>query len=514
MAPSSLISASLLCFVTFALAAPINPKDILVRLKSEETCCTALEYFLPEKVVFQTESNYFKSQTSFYSAQEQSIKPSCIVIPTSKQDVSTAVTILNVGFQASIPGCSFAVRGGGHTPFAGAANIEGGVTLDMQSMNSVTIASNKQSAVIGAGNRFGNAYGPFDDQDLAMIGGRLTTVGAGGLLTGGGVSFFSGLYGLACNNILSHEVVLSNGTILTASPTSHPDLHRALKGGSNNLAVVTSFTVSLHDQPAFWGGSISQPVTNKDAAISFMASFSRSETYDRNAALIFTFVWVSGLPLSIIHYATYANGSATWPPPAFAPLDAQPKLSSSIRKEKISSFATELANEANLFKGLPNMFLTVSFVNDGGAKAEEYMSKVVQLSDQVTKDLLLVVGFALTLTFQPLPHVLYSQDASSNVLGLDRFEDDLINVLYVTSWTLALDNEIVYARLKVLEQDLVALSREMGISNDWLYLNYAAGWQDPIESYGEASVGFLRDVGRRYDGAGIFQRGVPGGFKL
>ena len=46
------------------------------------------------------------------------------------------------------------------------------------------------------------------------------------------------------------------------------------------------------------------------------------------------------------------------------------------------------------------------------------------------------------------------------------------------------------------------------------YLNYAAAYQHPLESYGADKLRFLRDVSRRYDPKGVFQRQVPGGFKL
>jgi hypothetical protein len=75
--------------------------------------CTALSYYLPNKVAAVADTRYAASLLSYYSGQEQSILPTCIVIPTSAQDVSTAVTILNIGFQANIPGCKFAVRGAG-----------------------------------------------------------------------------------------------------------------------------------------------------------------------------------------------------------------------------------------------------------------------------------------------------------------------------------------------------------------------------------------------------------------
>jgi hypothetical protein len=82
-------------------------------IKTDCTQCTALDHFLPGKVAFATNLTYTTSQITFWSAQEQSLHPSCIVIPTSTQDVSTAVTVLNVGYQAAIPGCKFAVRGAG-----------------------------------------------------------------------------------------------------------------------------------------------------------------------------------------------------------------------------------------------------------------------------------------------------------------------------------------------------------------------------------------------------------------
>ena len=56
---------------------------------------------------------YQSSQLSFWSAQEQALQPTCIVIPTSAQDVSLAVTLLSLGYEAGVPGCQFAVRGAG-----------------------------------------------------------------------------------------------------------------------------------------------------------------------------------------------------------------------------------------------------------------------------------------------------------------------------------------------------------------------------------------------------------------
>lgn len=170
--------------------------------------CATLNYFLPGKVVNTSQPTYQSSQSSFWSAQEQDLRPACIVIPTSTQDVSTAVVVLSAGFQASIPDCKFAIRGGGystlsssekprlnicrHTPHAGAANIEGGVTIDLQSMNQVTVSGDKKFVSVGPGNRWENVYSVLDNLGLAMLGGRAATVGVAGLLTGGKLGSLNG----------------------------------------------------------------------------------------------------------------------------------------------------------------------------------------------------------------------------------------------------------------------------------------------------------------------------------
>jgi len=76
-----------------------------------------LSYFLPGKVFSKTliplPVKYLNSQLSYWSAQEQALKPSCIVIPESDQDVQTAVAVLHVGNLAGVASCKFAVRSGG-----------------------------------------------------------------------------------------------------------------------------------------------------------------------------------------------------------------------------------------------------------------------------------------------------------------------------------------------------------------------------------------------------------------
>ena len=100
------------------------------------------------------------------------------------------------------------------------------------------------------------------------------------------------------------------------------------------------------------------------------------------------------------------------------------------------------------------------------------------------------------------------------MLGLDRFTDDSINALAVVSWALPTDDATVYAAVQQLFDDAVAKAKSMGVWNEFIYLNYAAPWQKPITSYGQANKNFLQSVSKEYDPNSLFQKAVPGGFKL
>lgn len=130
---------------------------------------------------------YKNSLASYWSLQEVTLTPQCVVEPQSTKDVSTAVFVLSLlsrrtNFSSE---CQFAIRGAGHTPWPGAANIQGGVTIDLAGLNAVDVSPNQSVTGIGAGNRWVNVYTKLDALGLAVPGGRVADIGVGGLTTGG-----------------------------------------------------------------------------------------------------------------------------------------------------------------------------------------------------------------------------------------------------------------------------------------------------------------------------------------
>ncbi len=193
-------------------------------------------------------------------------RPGVIARCISSADVQVVVTF------AKEQGLALSIRGGGHN-IAGLALCDGGVTIDFSLMKEVRVDARVGTAVAQPGATWGEFDREAQRFGLATTGGAVSTTGIAGLTLGGGLGWLMGRCGYTIDNLLSAEVVLHDGTVVTASESSHSELFWALRGGGGNFGVVTSLEYRLHPVGLVWAGLIVHPLERLRLMLRFYRDF-------------------------------------------------------------------------------------------------------------------------------------------------------------------------------------------------------------------------------------------------
>lgn len=127
-----------------------------------------------------------------------------------------------------------------------------------------------------------------------------------------------------------------------------------------------------------------------------------------------------------------------------------------------------------------------------------------------------VPGIVWSISLEPLPAAIYGRAPTGhNMMGLPSdTEKALVVTLLSATWDNVTDDARVEEAAKTLFAGIEADAHHLNAYHPFVYLNYAAQWQDPIASYGPESVSRLQRISREVDPTGVFQRMVPGGFKI
>lgn len=179
-------------------------------------------------------------------------RPAAILKCSCAEDVARGV------LAAREFGLPLSIKGGGHS-VAGNAVCDGGLMLDMSPMKRITVDPERGVAVAGAGLTLGEFDAATSRYGLATTLGVVSMTGIAGLTLGGGIGWLNGKHGLACDNVVSMDVVTADGQVRTASAGQHQDLFWALRGGGGNFGAVVSFTYRLHPVSMVLAGPISYP---------------------------------------------------------------------------------------------------------------------------------------------------------------------------------------------------------------------------------------------------------------
>lgn len=150
-------------------------------------------------------------------------------------------------------GLPLAVRGGGHN-VAGNAVCDGGLVIDLRDLKAIRVDPVHRTARAEGGVTWGEFDRETQAFGLATTGGVVSTTGIAGLTLGGGIGWLARSYGLACDNLVSVDLVTADGQLRTVSAEEHADLFWGLRGGGGNFGVATALEFRLHPVGPVLGG--------------------------------------------------------------------------------------------------------------------------------------------------------------------------------------------------------------------------------------------------------------------
>ncbi|KAI4209164.1 MAG: hypothetical protein LQ351_007880 [Letrouitia transgressa] len=422
--------------------------------------------------------------------------PNCIFEPTTVAEVQFFVGLL------SITGTTYAIRSGGHSPFKNFASTDHGVLIAMHQMKSVEYDAPSETVRLAMGNTWGDVYSALTAHQRIVVGGRLPPVGMA-LVTGGGLSHYSNAKGFAGDNVVNFEVVLANGSLINANATSHSDLWWALKAGQNNFGITTHITTKAYPMGAVWGGLRTWNASQLDAVSDAFAEYQRVGQLDTRSSVIPDLVPTNGtLFITFIYF-----GPSTTRPAAFDPFYQIPAIADNSKQhpnflDLISIGPPQVVPRFSY--GFSNLYLDNSTT----------YRDVMRLCARQGKKMKRVNGGTQVLIPQPISKSMIdaAQHTGGRPQGLRSRPQLWMNMSW--GWNLAKDDAYVYALIKETIEKVEALTKKRGLYDPYIFLNDAFPGQKVLRSYGDQSFQRMLEVSKKYDPTGMFQKQVPGGFKL
>lgn len=174
------------------------------------------------------------------------------------QCVDVADIIAAVNF-ARDTGMIVAIRGGGHNG-PGLGTVDDGLVIDLRRMKGIKVNPKARTVHVQGGCTWGDVDHATHPFGLATPSGFISSTGVGGLTLGGGIGYLSRKFGLTIDNLLSVDMVLADGSFVTASASENPDLFWAVRGGGGNFGVISSFEYQLHPVDIIYGGPMFWPL--------------------------------------------------------------------------------------------------------------------------------------------------------------------------------------------------------------------------------------------------------------
>ncbi|KAI0436188.1 hypothetical protein F4803DRAFT_567061 [Xylaria telfairii] len=488
------------------LVSIVVPYSSAITLSYTNTC-HKLQRLYGDKVSLPTTAEYDLVAIENWSTAAQ-LSPSCVFEPSDSHDVAGALAVLVQD------GAKFAVRSGGHMPVPGASNIDQGVLISLNRMTTMQLTHNNSIAQIGPGLRWVEVAQWINQYGLMVVGGRYGPVGVSGILLGGGISYFGSKYGWASNMVANYEVVLANSTIVNANAKENSDLFWALKGGLSNYGIVTRFDLKTFPLGEVYGGQETFSSEYLDELVNAAASYSvvgggvDDVEGSYNAA-----IEVNPATGAITVFSIFFHTGSDTNPTSFANFSRVPTLSSTARV-------------------WPNMGEALAATAAFGARTQRqlFMATALQATEESVRlanttffeilgempELKTVQNLSLAMSPQPLSRSFLEAAIASggDPMAVEPGNGKIMNLMSST-WDNEVDDGVVYEFNKRWISRLKEEGKAKGVDYPFVYINDAATSQRPFDLYGQGkSLKKMRGIRDLYDPHRIFQKLLPGGFKL
>ncbi|GAB1196933.1 hypothetical protein APSETT444_006213 [Aspergillus pseudonomiae] len=408
-------------------------------------------------------SNGYESQRQAPWSTNCWLQPHVIVSPASAQQVATALALCRF-FNVK-----FSIRSGGHLQNPGFTSNNGGVVISLSALKQLELSENKSMVGLGPGLKWLDVYRGLDAHEVAVTGGRVTTV------------------------------VLANSQIVNANAQENADLFWALKGGGPNFGVVTKLDMTTIPSK-HWSEVRIYPITATDQVLEAMMQYHAAIEDDDKSSLIYNAT--HDIILVVFFYG--------------APVEYPPIFQSFYDIPYVTSFV------APGIRTVYDLMNAVDSVQDPEPALHEFrtMTSLPSLdvyraiekthAEQVNvlKD---VEGITLTTVIQPMPSSAMKATLQSP-LGLTPVGQQWF--LVRADWKNAKDEELVREAVRKIIDAAELEAKQAGVYLPYLYSNYASRDQDPLASYGVENAKRLQEIALKYDPDGVFQTLQNGGWLL
>lgn len=423
----------------FLKLSVVTGLSLLSSLAVADTCST-IEAVAPSvDVTYRFNPSYTTTSKEYWSSTCAALKPSCIVYPTSARDVSAILGVIRGN--GSDPGAEkFAVKSGGHNPNNYFSSVDDGPLISTEKLDHVILNPDTGVVRVGPGLRWDELADSLDGSGWSAVGGRIGNVGVGGYMLGGGLSFMSQEYGWAASSILEFEVVVANGTIITASSSKNQGLFRALKGGGNNFGIVTSFTVQAHKQGDIYGGVMVFPHSEETDAkiLKAIQDFTLYNDDDKAAVIPTAERAGGGLVDTWIMFVFYDG-----PEPPEHVFKNFTEISHIVDSRKTRSMAEFLSdNNWAVLKGQAYVIgtETIPLPDPSSDIALGMLPTIHEHWRNVTSEVDHILGIVASIAFQPFPRRI-AQVAREKGGDLIDFDDDVDRIIIELNYSFSIKSD-------------------------------------------------------------------------